>query len=263
MPPARRRQAVAVARRRAAARPTETAPPRCLATTTRRRGRRAGWGVLWQSACRAACRPTGAGRESTRMRWRGESTRPLPDWCVAGGESVAGGALLEVPANLVRRRVRRRSRAGLGRRRTRPRPSSPRSGATTGRRPSGWPAHSRRRRTSRTRSSVSTTSTSTSTDTRRGRRSSSRSPRPRWRESTPRRPPPRPPHTRSANAPESPTWAVAARSCLVALLVLSSREARGSAAATARVRRCVGPFISPLFILVYSHTKNPLRTKAD
>mmetsp|Transcript_18490 Transcript_18490/g.53446 ORF Transcript_18490/g.53446 Transcript_18490/m.53446 type:complete len:241 (+) Transcript_18490:832-1554(+) len=240
MPPARRRQAVAVARRRAAARPTETAPPRCLATTTRRRGRRAGWGVLWQSACRAACRPTGAGRESTRMRWRGESTRPLPDW-----------------------RVRRRSRAGLGRRRTRPRPSSPRSGATTGRRPSGWPAHSRRRRTSRTRSSVSTTSTSTSTDTRRGRRSSSRSPRPRWRESTPRRPPPRPPHTRSANAPESPTWAVAARSCLVALLVLSSREARGSAAATARVRRCVGPFISPLFILVYSHTKNPLRTKAD
>ena len=118
----------------------------------------------------------------------------------------------------------------------------------------------RRRRTSRTRSSVSTTSTSTSTDTRRGRRSSSRSPRPRWRESTPRRPPPRPPHTRSANAPESPTWAVAARSCLVALLVLSSREARGSAAATARVRRCVGPFISPLFILVYSHTKNPLRT---
>ena len=96
MPPARRRQAAAVARRRAAARPTETAPPRCLATTTTRRGRRAGWGVLWQSACRAACRPTGAGRESTRMRWRGESTRPLPDWCVAGGESVAGGASLEV-----------------------------------------------------------------------------------------------------------------------------------------------------------------------
>mmetsp|Transcript_27632 Transcript_27632/g.87821 ORF Transcript_27632/g.87821 Transcript_27632/m.87821 type:complete len:247 (+) Transcript_27632:802-1542(+) len=226
MPPARRRQAVAVARRRAAARPTETAPPRCLATTRRRRGRRAGWRVLWQSACRAACRPMGAGRESTRMRWRGESTRPLPDW-----------------------RVRRSSCAGWGRRGTRPRPSSPRSGATTGRRPSGWPARSRRRRTSRTRSSVSTTSTSTSTNTTRGRRSSSRSPRPRWRESTPRRPPPRPPHTRSANAPESRTWAVAARSCLSPFSCSAPRSSRVGGSHSAGSALC-GP--------VYMH-HGPLR----